>query len=151
MLMSIRPLYNPNVATIAPEAGIVEAARAMRTAHVGDLVVIELRRGYPVPIGIVTDRDIVVGVVAREAAPAEIAVADLMSRNLVLLDEDSGIDAALRAMREAGVRRAPVVGPDGQLVGILSIDDIIDRMARQLTDVATLIATEQDHEGRLRP
>ncbi|HEX9875209.1 MAG TPA: CBS domain-containing protein [Gammaproteobacteria bacterium] len=149
--MSIGSICNHSVATISSDAGIVEAARRMREEHVGDLVVVELRGGITVPIGIVTDRDIVVSVVAKQVSPADLTVADVMSSSLLKVNEQSGVEHALQEMHRGGVRRAPVVGARGELVGILSVDDVIERLAAQLDHVAGLIHAEQQREVRVRP
>jgi CBS domain-containing protein len=139
------------VATISPDAGIVEAARRMREEHVGDLVVVELRGGITMPIGIVTDRDIVVSVVAKQVSPADLTVVDVMSSSLLKVNEQSGVEHGLQEMHREGVRRAPVVGARGELVGIVSIDDVIERLAAQLDHVAGLIQAERRREARVRP
>jgi CBS domain-containing protein len=149
--MTVFAICNPNVATIRGDAGVVEAAREMRETHVGDLVVVERRESRTVPVGILTDRDIVVGVVAQEAAPDDLTVADVMSANLLKLDEHAGVEFALKTMHEAGIRRAPVVGARGELVGILSIDDVIGHLAAQLGHIAGLLRVEQQRETKARP
>jgi predicted transcriptional regulator len=139
------------VATVGADADITEAASRMREAHVGDLIVIEHRDGRGVPIGIVTDRDIVVSVIAKKVSPDEVKVGDVMTRNLLTVREDNGIEFALREMRRVGVRRAPVVGADHEVVGVLSIDDVVDHLAAQLGHIADIIRLEQQVESSTRP
>jgi len=149
--MDVNLICNHNVATIAKSQGIVDAATLMREEHVGDLIVVETRAGAEVPVGILTDRDIVVGVIAKRIAPDAVTVSDAMTRNLLTVREDASIDFALREMRRYGVRRAPVVRANGDLVGVIAIDDIIEHVAKQLSRLAEIIQTEQDAEQRARP
>jgi CBS domain-containing protein len=123
----------------------------MREEHVGDLVVVEPRNGASVPVGILTDRDIVLGVVAKAVDPTDVTVGDTMTRELLTVREDASLEFALREMRRYGVRRAPVVRANGDLVGVISIDDVIQHLAVQLSRLADLIRLEQDAELRTRP
>ncbi|HLF09661.1 MAG TPA: CBS domain-containing protein [Gammaproteobacteria bacterium] len=149
--MSVSTVCNHNVATIDSDEDIVEAAVRMREAHVGDLIVVERRDGRAVPIGIITDRDIVVGIVAKKTQPALVKVGDAMSAELLTVHQDNGIEFALREMRRVGVRRVPVLGDNRELVGVLSIDDVIDHLAVQLGHIADIIRLEQQAETSTRP
>jgi CBS domain-containing protein len=149
--MSVRSICSYNVATIGRDRDIIEAAVKMREEHVGDLIVVEHRGTRNVPVGIITDRDIVIGIVARRAKPEEITVGDAMTTKLLTVKQDNGIDFALREMRRAGVRRAPVVDDSGELVGVVSIDDVIDHIAGQLDHIANAIRVEQRTEAKARP
>lgn len=149
--MSVRSICNYNVATISKDNDIVEAAAKMRDEHVGDLIVVEQRETRNVPVGIITDRDIVVGIVARRAKPDEITVGDAMTTTLLTVKEDNGVDFALREMSRAGVRRAPVLDDDGALIGVISIDDAIDHISAQLSHIAAAIRAEQRAEAKTRP
>ena len=149
--MDVNLICNHNVATIGKSLGLAEAARLMREQHVGDLIVVETRGSASVPVGILTDRDIVVGVVATQVAPETVTVADAMTRDLLTVREDASLEFALREMRRYGVRRAPVVRANGDLVGIIAIDDVIQHLDEQLGRLADLIRVEQDTEQRTRP
>jgi len=149
--MTLSAVCNPNVATIGADDGVVDAAVLMREEHVGDLVVVERRGGAAVPVGILTDRDIVVGVVAKRIAADSVTVGDAMTRDLLTIREDANLEFALRQMRLHGVRRAPVVRANGDLVGIIAVDDLIQHLAVQLGRLADLIRLEQDAELRARP
>jgi len=146
--MTARTLQNPNVATIDSHADILQAAKLMRQEHVGDLVITELRDGHLRPIGVITDRDIAIEVVAKGLDPAAVTVGDTIRRELVAVTEDSGIASALLKMRSAGVRRAPVVSSKGELTGVLSIDDIVEHLATQLDSVAETIRHQQRIESK---
>jgi CBS domain-containing protein len=149
--MSVTHVLNPNVATTVVNESIVEAAVLMRQEHVGDLIVVERRGQAQVPVGIITDRDIVVSVVAKGVAPASLRVGDAMTRDVLTVREDSSLEFALREMRRFGVRRAPVVRSNGDLVGVIAVDDLIQHLAVQLSRLADLIRVEQDAELRARP
>jgi CBS domain-containing protein len=150
-MMDVNLICNHNVATIRKSEGIAEAAELMRAEHVGDLIVVEPRGNATVPVGILTDRDIVVGVVAKRVAPDSVTVGDSMTRNPLTVRDDASVEFALREMRRGGVRRAPVVRANGDLVGVIAVDDIIQHLAVQLTGLADLIRIEQDAEQRTRP
>ena len=149
--MDVNLICNHNVATIGQSQGVLDAAALMREEHVGDLIVVETRANAQVPVGILTDRDIVVGVIAKRVAPDEVTVGDAMTRNVLTVREDASIEFALREMRRHGVRRAPVVRANGDLVGVIAVDDIIEHIAKQLSSLAELIRLEQVAEQRTRP
>ncbi|HEY5622275.1 MAG TPA: CBS domain-containing protein, partial [Gammaproteobacteria bacterium] len=128
-----------------------QAAQLMRDEHVGDLIVIETREGRTVPIGVVTDRDIVVEVVAKGVDPTDVTVGDAMSSDLLSVHEDNGIEYALREMQRMGVRRVPVVNEKGALTGVLAIDDVLEHLALELTRIAGAIRIERDKEIQSRP
>ena len=149
--MDVNLICNHNVATVRRSEGVVDAAALMRDQHVGDLIVVETRGNASVPVGILTDRDIVVGVLARRVAPDSVTVGDAMTRNLLTVREDASLEFALREMRRYGVRRAPVVRANGDLVGVIAVDDVIQHLAMQLSRLAELISLEQEAEQRARP
>ena len=150
-MLAVNLICSPNVATVAATEDVAKAAALMRAQHVGDLVVVESRNNATVPIGILTDRDIVVGVIAKRIAPEAVTVRDTMTRNPLTVREDASVEFALREMRRYGVRRAPVVRANGDLVGMITIDDVIQHLAVQMSRLADLIRLEQDAELRARP
>ena len=144
--MTIGKVCNREVVFIHAQASIPEAARLMREYHVGDLVVIKEKTGKRVPVGIVTDRDIVLEVIAEGVGMDDVSVGDIMSDNLVTARESDGLLETVKVMRAKGIRRLPVVNDDHELVGILSVDDLIDLFSEQIVDLARLIAREQGRE-----
>ncbi len=98
-----------------------------------------------------TDRDIVITVVGRDAEAKGLKVIDVMTRNPLLVSEGDSVEGALGLMRTDGIRRAPVVGLRNQLVGVMSIDDVLNRMAGQLASIAGAIHDEQARERVMRP
>ncbi len=136
---------------IAPHGTpVLDAAKLMREYHVGDVVVTEETKGRRVPIGIVTDRDIVLEVLAQGVDASKLSVDDIMSRDLVTVNESQGVFQTIRLMRAKGARRAPVVDSDGTLVGIVSADDLIDLLAEELGELTQLISREQKVEAEIR-
>ena len=138
--MRVGEICSRNVIIVNSDASVVEAAKLMRQNVVGDVVVVESRNQQQVPVGIITDRDIAVHVVAGEVDPQTIAVKDAMSFELVTVLEDDGVVETIALFRERKIRRVPVIDGQGALVGILTIDDVIDLLAELLTDIAKLVA-----------
>lgn len=149
--MTVGEICNRNVVVAPKTEMIVDAARRMRTSHVGDLVVIENRNGRHFPVGIVTDRDIVISVVAGDPDHINyLLVSDVMSDDLITAREHDSFEAALKKMEEHGVRRLPIVDADGALIGILTLDDILQYLTGQQSELVALVAREQRRERQYR-
>ncbi len=144
--MPVSEICNREVVFLKPADSAVDAARLMRQHHVGDVIVVEERGGQRVPVGVVTDRDLVVEILAPELVPGAITVGDFMSPELVTVKESTGVFESIEYMRTKGVRRLPVVNESGGLVGILALDDLLDLLAEELQSVAKLIKYEQKKE-----
>lgn len=144
--MSISKICNREVVIVQPNETVLEAARLMRQHHVGDVLVVEDRGGMRVPVGIVTDRDLVVEIMAAKLDPAFTAVSDVMLHELVTIKESVGLFEAIEYMRCKGVRRLPVVADNGGLVGILTLDDLLELLAEELAALAKLVKYEQKKE-----
>ena len=151
--MQVGTLCQRLVFTICQSDEISRAAQVMREKHVGYLVVVEPNpvRGIPRPVGVLTDRDIVVSVVAREVDPKTVRVGDIMTPDPVLAAEWESMEAALQKMRQFGVRRLPVVNGYRELVGILAIDDVLKVIAGDAQDVVSTIRSGPRMEGESRP
>jgi CBS domain-containing protein len=149
--MPVSDFCNRDVVTIGAEASVREAAELMRTLHVGDLVVVESRDEQRVPIGVVTDRDIVVEILAEDVNPRDVAVGDFMSGQIVTASEDDDIMDVIELMRTEGVRRVPVVDGGGALVGIVAVDDLIDSLAEMLHGISGVVRRERYKEEESRP
>jgi CBS domain-containing protein len=140
-----------NVATAYRGMPLNQAARLMREHHVGTLVVADEDERGKVAVGILTDRDIVTGVVAKDADPRFISVGDLMSVDLVTAREEDSVIDVLRTMRLRGVRRIPVTDAVGALVGLVALDDVLDVISRQLRLMVDAIQSERKREPAQRP
>jgi len=148
--MSIGEICNREVVFVNRDTAVQAAAKLMRHYHVGSLVAVDEVAGKRVPVGILTDRDIVMEVDAMELDPKVITVGDIMSSELITVPESQGVLETMEVMRFKGVRRLPVVGGDGQLVGIVTIDDLLEVLAEQLTDLTRIVSKEQTHEMQSR-
>lgn len=142
--MNAITLCTREVATCAPQSSIVEAAEKMRAMHAGDLVVVREEAGVRVPVGILTDRDIVLAVVSSDAPASTLYAGDVMTAPVAVVHGADDIPLIAKRMRLHGVRRLPVVGDDGGLVGIVTLDDLIHAAAGMLDDLR-LIAARQPH------
>ena len=109
----------PNPVALPASTSLVDAARTMRTHHVGDVIVLDDGE----ICGVVTDRDIVVRAIAEDLDPRQTILGDICSRDLVTVGSDASVDDALQLMRENAIRRLPVVD-GGSTVGIVSIGDL---------------------------
>jgi CBS domain-containing protein len=148
--MSVGQFCNRDTVIIRKEESIVEAAKLMRQFHVGSVIVVEDAAAGVKPVGIVTDRDLVVEILAAELDPGAVAIGDIMSYDLITAHEQDGLWDTLQRMRAKGVRRVPVVDQHGSLVGILSSDDLLEVLAGELTELVKIINREQEREQKVR-
>ena len=148
--MPIGDICVRTVVTTTPDKTIEEAAQLMRVNHVGDLLVIDRACGRRQLHGILTDRDIVIAVVALKLDPTSVTVGDVMSAGLETATEDQGILETIQRMRSAGIRRIPVVSRQGALIGIVSVDDLIQLLADEMGEMAKLISRERQKEACAR-
>lgn len=148
--MAVGEICNREVVIAEKTLSVVVAAQLMRKHHVGDLVVVEDKAGRKHPVGIVTDRDIVVEVVAAGVNPQALKVGDIMGPEVATVRESDGLFEALRYMRDKGVRRMPVVDGAGGLVGILTLDDLLSLLAEEMTELAKLVSHERQREATAR-
>jgi CBS domain-containing protein len=140
--MKISQVCNRNVVTTVPRASIADVARLMREHHVGSVVVID-PPGSGIPVGLVTDRDIVVEAVAADIDPRTLSAGEIMSGDLATAAEGDEAAASLKTMRERGIRRLPVVDASGQLVGIVTLDDLLEPASVILSGAVRAIGTER--------
>jgi CBS domain-containing protein len=133
-----------------PDITLLEASRAMRQNHVGDLIVVDDADEEREPIGIITDRDIVVEAVALGKDSAKLKVRDIMTRNVVVASASEDASIALERMRSHGVRRIPVVDDKGFVTGIVTLDDLMRSYAEEGAALAQVVSSEQRRETRRR-
>lgn len=126
------------VVSLSPRATVAEAARRMRDEGVGTVVILDSGR----PVGIVTDRDLVVRVLALKLDPAIVPVSEVMTSDPVFLREDASLEDALAAMKKLTLRRVIVVDTKRKPLGVISIDDVLVHLGLQMKAVADLISHE---------
>lgn len=148
--MLLKEICTPDVVCCTPGTTVLAAARLMRQRHVGDLVVVDDPDGDQSPLGIVTDRDLVVEVLAQERNPASVTVREVMRKPVVIAgcDEDAG--RAAERMKTHGVRRIPVMDNNHKLAGIISLDDLLVQLAADANALVDVVAREQGQENRSR-
>lgn len=132
------------------ELTVQQAALLMRNNHVGDLIVVEQPNGERVPVGIITDRDIVVSVIALGLDPASLQVGDIMSDELMTATEDEDVYETIDRMRFKGIRRVPVVNSLGGLCGIVSIDDLVEFLAEEMGELSRISSRQMANEKQSR-
>ena len=146
--MSVGELCNREVVICRPDDSIQEAAKLMRDHHVGDVIVVEDGDNGCVPVGILTDRDIVIELVAEGVDLNTVTSVDVTGGELVTAREGDDILTTIELMRGKGVRRIPVVNDEGGLEGILAVDDMIELFAEELTDLVRLFGRELKQEKK---
>ena len=148
--MRVSELASDRVVNAGARMTLRAAAKVMRDEHVGDIVVTEESGGRRRPIGIVTDRDIVIGVTALGLDASALTMADVMNTQLYTAEMSADADAVIGEMRKLGIRRAPVVDGEGFLKGIFTLDDYMEHLAKRLLMVYGLIKSERSHEQQTR-
>ena len=140
-----------NVICCEADKVISEVAALMRRHHVGDVIIVDdTKNGQRIPIGIVTDRDIVIETIALDVDAKLFTASDLMMAPVVTVQDDANLTEALSIMRSKKVRRLPVVTRSGSLFGIITTDDLINLLASELSMIAGLTVEQTLREGKLR-
>jgi CBS domain-containing protein len=148
--MPINECCSTSVVTCGTDASVPQVAELMRRNHVGAVVVVSGPEREQVPVGIITDRDIVLETVALDLDVPVFTAGDIMSTPLITARENEGIVEALRLMRTAAIRRLPVVRADGTLLAIVSSDDILKLLTTELSMMTGAIVEQREAERRLR-
>ncbi len=121
------------VVAVSPNTPAVEVAKIMREKNVGSVVIVT---GDNRPTGVITDRDLTIGVMAREKNPGEVRAGEIATRDVVTFRDSMGIYEAIQKMTAEGIRRMPVVDDAGKLIGIVTMDDIIRMMGEEMAAIA---------------
>ena len=149
--MTVQDICSRDVVVALKTDMLVDAARRMRTSHVGAVVIVESKAGRMLPVGIVTDRDIVVSVVAGDPDHFNfMLINDMMTTDLVMARADDSVDAAIRLMQQHGVRRLPIVDAGGALVGMLTLDDVLKYLTGEQSLLVGLMVRERRQERERR-
>lgn len=140
---------NRRVVVAKKGESILDVARRMRDEHVGSVVVVEHQANVDsVPVGILTDRDLVVRVLANtDRHVHSFRVGELMTQKPILAWEDEDLADVLKRMRSYGIRRIPVVDRDGILRGIVTLDDVLEFLQEQAAEMSVLLSREKQNEG----
>ena len=149
--MLLKEVCTASVVTCGPQTTILQAASLMRHRHVGDLVVVDDPQDQGVPLGIVTDRDIVIEVLGNGLDPAKTTVGCLMRKPVVIANESEDTTQVIQRMQANGVRRLPVVAHEGEVVGIITLNDLLRLFvadANSLLGVMTKGQINEQHSRR---
>ncbi|TAH39660.1 MAG: CBS domain-containing protein [Planctomycetota bacterium] len=137
--------------TITPKATAREAAWLMKTNTIGSLIVVRRNK----PVGMLTDRDLALRVLRGNRNASTLAVEEIMSTPVITVREDAPLSEGARLMREHALRRLPVVDRKGSLMGVLTADDLLCVLAREIGSLADTVldglmdeAIRTDHPGR---
>ena len=149
--MRVGEYCNREVVVIEQDDSITEAARVMREYHVGNVIIVRSENGKQIPLGILTDRDIALEIVAKSTDPESLRVGDAMSYELTTVSEDDDLMQLIEIMRDKGIRRVPVVDVDETLVGIITVDDLLDLLSEVFIDIVHLVDRQRKREERTRP
>lgn len=136
--MHIGEICTRSVVTCGRETSVLELAQLMRDRHVGDVIVVDEHDGQMTPVGVVTDRDLVVEILAKGANPDLLRAGDLIANEIVTAFESELVYDAIWHMRGKGIRRLPVIDSHNHLLGVLTADDVTAFLAEELTEVARI-------------
>lgn len=146
--MRVGEVCNRDVVIVDGDAPLREAAGIMREQHVGSVVVVSMDGKVTRPIGVVTDRDLVVAAFAEDVDLDAVSVKDVMSPDLIAATAEDDLWYTVQRMSDKGVRRLPVTDAAGALQGILALDDLIELVAEAMNNLAGLIRHGQQREKR---
>jgi CBS domain-containing protein len=149
--MILEKIANKNVVTVPENATMLEAAKAMRDHHVGSVIVVDQKAGRKIPLGIITDRDIVVSTSAFGIPPNSIYVKDVMSSTLVTAKKSDSLNHVLNLMKEHGVKRIPLTDSEGVLMGIVSTHELMAVLSDELSEVVKVTERQHQVENERRP
>ena len=148
MVTQLKNFATAPVVVVDVETSALTAAQLMRKNHVGALVVVDAEKNKP--IGILTDRDLVLALMAEGLDPAVFTAGDIMSIELVLAKPDMEVMDAVQLMRTNRLRRLVIVDDEGLLVGIVTMEDILELLTRQLADLTAGVLGSRDREFEQR-
>jgi len=141
--MDASELCTRKTVIIQEDKSVKEAARLMKQYNVGCVIVIRPQNSHNIPIGMITDRDLLLAIIDGDKSYKEIPVHTVMKVPVITVHESTTLNDALGKMRFHGIRRVPVVDGAGTLTGILSIDDILGNISRELNEIVKLFRKEE--------
>jgi len=131
--MGLMKCCREQVVAVSPDTPVVDVARIMKEKNVGSVIVVS---GDRRPLGILTDRDLVIRVLAREKNPQAVRTEEVMTRDVITFPDSMGIYEAIQKMTDKGIRRMPVVDGAGILIGIVTMDDMIHMLGEEMALIA---------------
>lgn len=134
------------ILTLKPEASVLDAVQMMRDRHIGDVIIAEERNGEKIPLGIVTDRDLTLDVLAQCADPAKLQISAVMNKNLVTCPFHAGVFEMIKTMKMNGITRLPLVSDTGALKGIVNAKNLIQLLLAGLYDLSHISEKQQSKE-----
>lgn len=150
MTATLAAWATPVIVTATTETTAARAAQIMREQHVGSLVVVDAASSSDKPLGIVTDRDLVLSVMAEELDPSVFTVGDVMSAGPVTANAKAGLLDAVALMRQHKLRRLIIVDDDGRVVGLATLEDVLDALSREFGDLVLALRGARDRERKER-
>lgn len=147
--MAIKAICKTELVTIDKSATIKDAAKLMKSKHVGSVIVTEGFNGKRIPFGIITDRDIAL-TLASEPKPQDLPIQQIMQSKPITIKTSEGIYEAIMKMRENGIKRLPVVNDDGSLYGVVCADDLLSLMGEEINNLAKITNTQVNIEKGVR-
>ncbi len=144
--MNVGEICTRNYIYVSHQDSVLDVARIMRQQHVGSVVVVD-NNGEMRPQGLITDRDLVLEVLAAQIDPTVLKAEDILTCELICVTETHDVKEALKYLRYYGVRRAPVVNVDGVLVGIFCIEDSLATLSQEFSELVKLLSNELINEN----
>ena len=146
--MNVGDICNKNVVYADQKSDLLTAALLMREYHVGSVVIVVDSQNGRKPVGIITDRDLVLKILASDVPAKEIILNDIVNRDIICIRDDDDIMDAIKIMYMESVRRVPVINDKGELSGILAMDDLIEILTNELCNLVAVIGRQQRQEQR---
>ena len=144
----LEQLYEPDVVCLKPSNSLYEAAKEMLDNHVGNVLIVDEYSEKNIPVGIITDRDIVINSLAKKVDPASIELSTIMTKKIVTAPEDADLSTLVKILTEQGIGRIPIVNAAGELKGILSSKRLFQFFAQGLCELSSLSVEQQRREGK---
>jgi len=140
--MNVGEICSRDVVTVLQQDSVLDVARIMREQHVGSVVVVDNMLAHIRPQGLITDRDLVLDVLATRIDPCILKAEDILTCELICVTETHDVKEALKYLRYYGVKQAPVVNINGFLVGLFSIEDSLATISQQFSELVKLLSNE---------
>jgi len=148
--MDLNKIGKSSVITVPSHIQIDDAAKIMRSNHIGDLIVVEEKEGAKIPVGIITDRDIVLATIALGIPTENLSVGDIMSTNLITSNKNESLLHIINLMKDNGVKRIPLIGENKELTGIITTEDVSRLLSIELSALSQITNSQHNQELKRR-